>query len=121
MVQHAVDVIEDVPLADPAIAIVLAEVLQRPVSDILPPVRLYSMRDIKDMYQSHGVEIDSFTGVRHLTIYQEPLKGIGTTETDRLMYGNPDAMAVEELLMESGELLCMARFFLVTGSVQRSV
>jgi ubiquinone/menaquinone biosynthesis C-methylase UbiE len=81
--------------------------------DTLPPVRLYSVKDVEELCLSRGLKINSLTGVRHITIYQEPLKGIGTTETEHLLRADPKALALEELLMNSGQLLCMARFLLV--------
>jgi SAM-dependent methyltransferase len=81
--------------------------------DTLPPVRLYSVKDVEELCLSQGLKINSLTGVRHITIYQEPLKGIRTTETEHLMSSDPKALALEELLMSSGQLLCMARFLLV--------
>jgi len=82
--------------------------------DTLPPVRLYSVKDVEELCLSQGLKINSLTGVRHITIYQEPLKGIGTTETEHLLRADPEAMALEKLLMNSGELVCMARFMLVS-------
>lgn len=81
--------------------------------DILPPVRLYSTLDIEALCRSHGLRISSFTGVRHLTSFQEPLKGIGTTETEQLLRDDPEAHELESLLTKTGELLCLARHFLV--------
>ncbi len=81
--------------------------------DTLPPVRLYSVRGAEELCLSQGLKINFLTGVRHITIYQEPLKDIGTTDTERLMRADPEALALEELLMNSGDLVCMARFLLV--------
>ena len=81
--------------------------------DILPPVRLYSPSEVETLCRGHGLRISSLRGVRHLTIYQEPLKGVGTTETEYLLRDDPNALALEELLMETGELACMARFLLL--------
>ena len=83
------------------------------IYDILPPVRLYSMLGVEKLCRSHGLRISSFTGVRYVTSFQEPLKGIGTTDAEYLLRNDPEAQELENLLTESGELLCLARHFLV--------
>jgi len=59
------------------------------------------------------LQISSFTGVRYLTCFQEPLKNIGTTDAEYLLRDDPEAYRLEELLTESEDLLCLARHFLV--------
>jgi hypothetical protein len=39
MVQQAIDVVEDVPLVDLLVLVVVAELLQRPIGDVLAAVR----------------------------------------------------------------------------------
>jgi hypothetical protein len=80
---------------------------------ILPPVRLYTVLEIEKLLSDQDLQITSFKGVRHLTSFQEHLKGIGTTDAERLMYNDPNALELEKRLTDSGELLCLARHFLV--------
>jgi hypothetical protein len=47
MMQDAVDVVENVPLADLLVVVVLAEMLQRPIGDVLPPVRAVFVVDVE--------------------------------------------------------------------------
>jgi len=82
--------------------------------DILPPIRLYSVSEVQELCCDHGLQNISFTGVRHLTSFQEPLKGIGTTDTEYLLRDDPEAQGVENLLTDTRELLCLARHFLVS-------
>lgn len=84
--------------------------------DILPPVRLYSIQGIRELCSKYELKINSFIGLRHLTSYQEPLKGIGTTDTEYILRDNPKAKALEQLLSDTGELLCLARHFLICAS-----
>jgi ubiquinone/menaquinone biosynthesis C-methylase UbiE len=81
--------------------------------DILPPVRLYSVKGIKELCGSCGLTITRFAGLRFITSFQEPLKGIGTTDTEYLLRDNHPAQVLENMLMESEDLLCLARHFLV--------
>jgi len=92
--------------------------------DILPPVRLYSIPEIETLSHNNGFKINSFRSLRHITSYQESLKGIGTTETEKLLKNNPEAYKLENLLIERGELRHLARHFLVfcrknSGTVHR--
>ncbi|MEM2990524.1 MAG: class I SAM-dependent methyltransferase, partial [Halobacteria archaeon] len=66
--------------------------------DILPPIRLYSAGEIKKLCYDHNLRINSFTGMRHLASFQEPLKGIGTTDAEMSMHNNQKALELEELL-----------------------
>ena len=49
----------------------------------------------------------------HVTGFQEHLKNIGTTDTEKLMHNDQDALALENQLVESGDLLPLARHFIV--------
>ena len=66
MVQHAVDVVEDVPLADGVVAVVVAELLQGPVGDVLAAVAAVFVVDVEGealagTAKSHKVQIwDTF-------------------------------------------------------------
>jgi ubiquinone/menaquinone biosynthesis C-methylase UbiE len=80
---------------------------------ILPPVRLYTVSEIEKLLSDQDLQITSFKGVRHLTSFQEHLKGVGTTDAERLMYSDPNALELEKRLTDSGEFLCLARHFLV--------
>ena len=82
--------------------------------DILPPVRLYSISEVQKLCRDYGLQKISFTGMRHLTSFQEPLKDIRTTETEYLLRDDPKAQGVENLLTKTGELLCLARHFLIS-------
>lgn len=79
---------------------------------ILPPVRLYSISVIKNMI-SQDMKLIFFKGVRYLAGFQEHLKNIGTTDAEKLMHNNQDALALENRLMESDDLLPLARHFIV--------
>ncbi|MFC1718652.1 class I SAM-dependent methyltransferase [Candidatus Poribacteria bacterium] len=81
--------------------------------EILPPVRLYSASEIESLCHNHGLRIIDFTGMRYLTSFQEPLKDIGTTDAEYLLRDNLEAQELENLLSESGELLNLARHFLL--------
>ncbi|MFQ6042518.1 MAG: methyltransferase domain-containing protein [Candidatus Poribacteria bacterium] len=89
--------------------------------DLLPPIRIYSILEIEQLCQRHGFRISSFTGMRYLTSYQESLKGIGTTEAEQLLRDNPKAQKLERMLMESGELLCLARHIFVCCEVDQNL
>lgn len=88
--------------------------------DLLPPIRIYSIQEVEELCRSHGLRINFFTGMRYLTSYQEPLKGIGTTETEHLLRDNPDAQELEKLLTEGDELLCLARHVFVCCELEPS-
>ncbi|MGB9598019.1 MAG: class I SAM-dependent methyltransferase [Candidatus Poribacteria bacterium] len=81
--------------------------------DILPPVRLYSVSEIKKMIFDLDMKIVFFKGFRYLTSFQEYLKGIGTTDTERLMFNNKEALELENTLMENDEILPIARHFII--------
>lgn len=83
------------------------------VYDILPHVRLYSQTQIYELCQRCNLKIEQVIGFRHVASLQEKLKGIGTTETERLMYGNLSSLSFENMLTESSELSCIARHHLV--------
>lgn len=81
--------------------------------DILPSVRLYSVSEIKCLCKKHRMEIELFTGVRYVSSFQETLRGIGTTDAEKLMHDKPLALKLENMLIDSGELLPLARHFLL--------
>jgi len=80
---------------------------------ILPPVRLYSMPEIEDICSAGRLRISRFFGFRYITSFQESLKGIGTTDAERLMHNDDDALKLENILIDNSELLCLARHYLV--------
>ncbi len=98
---------------DEALNLLCSEVALVKAYDILPPVRLYTKNEIEEICNTNGLKIRKLLGVRYITSLQEHLKNIGTTDAERLMHNNPKAVKLEELLMNSGELLCLARHFLV--------
>ncbi|HIE27674.1 TPA: class I SAM-dependent methyltransferase [Candidatus Poribacteria bacterium] len=81
--------------------------------DSLPSIRVYSTAEIQELCGGHEFRVRFFTGMRHLTSYQEPLKNISTTEAEKLLLYTPKAQELENLIMESGELLCLARHIFV--------
>lgn len=83
------------------------------VYDILPHVRLYSLTQINEMCHDCNLKIEHVIGFRHIVSLQEKLKGIGTTETERLMYNSSGSLSLENMLTDTSELLCIARHYLV--------
>lgn len=81
--------------------------------NILPPVRLYSMSEIKRMIFDLDMKLVFFKGFRYLTSFQEYLKNIGTTDTEKIMFNNKNALELENALVESDEILPIARHFIV--------
>jgi len=86
--------------------------------DLLPPVRIYSTLEVEGLCRSHGLRIISFMGMRYLTSYQEPLRGITTMDAERMLHDSPEAQELEKLLTESGELLCLARHLFVHCEIE---
>jgi ubiquinone/menaquinone biosynthesis C-methylase UbiE len=80
---------------------------------ILPPVRLYSVSEIKKLISDQDMRLVFFNGVRYLTGLQEHLKNIGTTDAEKLLHNSQDALELENQLMKSDDLLPMARHFIV--------
>ncbi len=95
-----------------ALNLLCSEVAFVKAYDILPPVRLYTKDEIEKICNANGLKIRKLLGVRHITSFQEYIKNIGTTDAERLMNNDQKAMKLEELLINSGELLCLARHFL---------
>ena len=85
--------------------------------DILPPVRLYSIQEIEELCFRHDLKIDSFTGLRYITSYQEPLQGIRTTETEYMLRDDEKARELEKLFADRADLRCLARHLLVCVSL----
>lgn len=98
---------------DEALDLLCSEIAIIKAYDILPPVRLYTEDEIKEICNVNGLKIRKLLGVRYITSLQEHLKNIGTTDAEILMHNNPKAMELEKALINSGELLCLARHFLV--------
>jgi len=96
-----------------ALSLLNAEVPIVNAYDILPPVRLYSISEIKKMIFDLNMKIIFFKGVRYLTSFQEYLRNIGTTDAEKLMFNNKDALELENRLMENDEILPLARHFIV--------
>lgn len=88
--------------------------------DSLPPIRVYSPTEVRELCRGHGFRVRFLTGMRHLTSYQEPLKSIRTTEAEELLHNEPKAQELENLIMESGELLCLARHIFVCCEIELS-
>lgn len=85
--------------------------------DSLPPVRVYSPAEVKELCQDNGFRIKSYTGMRHLTSFQEPLRDISTTEAKQMLHNRKEAQELEKLLMESRELFCLARHIFICCEV----
>ena len=98
---------------DKALNLLCSDVALVKAYDILPPVRLYTKNEIEELCNTNGLKIRKLLGLRHITSFQEHLKNIGTTDAERLMHNDPKALELEELLINNGELLCLARHFLV--------
>ncbi len=81
--------------------------------DILPPVRLYSISEIKKIISDLNMKLVFFKGVRYLTSFQEYLKNIGTTETDRILSNDRYASELENILVKNDDILPIARHFIV--------
>jgi ubiquinone/menaquinone biosynthesis C-methylase UbiE len=96
-----------------AISLLNADIPVVKAYGILPPVRLYSLSEIKKMILDQGMRLIFFRGVRYLTGFQEHLKNIGTTDAERLMHNDKDALELENQLMGNNELLPLARHFIV--------
>ncbi len=80
---------------------------------ILPPVRLYTLSEIENMYNENNLKISSIKGTRYITAFQEYIKDIGTTDTERLMLNDSNALEFEHLISENKDLLPLARHFVV--------
>jgi len=81
--------------------------------EILPPVRLYTISEIENICYENNLKITAIKGTRFITAYQEHIKNIGTTDTERLMINDHNAMKFEDLMSNNRDLLPLARHFLV--------
>ncbi|MBD3184017.1 methyltransferase domain-containing protein [Candidatus Poribacteria bacterium] len=84
--------------------------------DILPPVKLYTLSEIQEMCNSCGLDIISVSGLRYLTAFQEVLKGIGTTDAEKILISDKNAGDLEKILSDNKDFLQIARHFLVECS-----
>jgi 2-polyprenyl-3-methyl-5-hydroxy-6-metoxy-1,4-benzoquinol methylase len=94
-------------------SLLVAEVPIIKAYGILPPVRLYIISEIENICYENNLKINSIKGTRFITAFQEYIKNIGTTDTERLMINDDNAMKFEDLMSNNRDLLPLARHFLV--------
>src|ERR1017187_6513547 len=83
MVQDGIDVVEDVPLGDVRVGVVVAELVQRPVGDVLAAMGAVFVVSVK-RYQALGIGVEIKVWKDFNRRYREVRPAVAT-DADRLI------------------------------------